>query len=457
MRVSANSRSPDSGIIPAPPLFPFYSYFVDIPTRFSHWAQWPFPRAKLTVYDMDSEAPVQPATARQRSRLGCYTCKFRKVKCEAASRQSETTNGAPSGCSNRKRLGFQCRWSAGEQFAPPPKRRRTIGRCCRRMRRPTIQVRPTSNNLMWRPRLPLRASPPKPSRRRAGIHPSADGRSIGAAPISESTEAVQSLEWPPIRIPAMTRDQLTTGNHDDGSLESSSDMYPSVNDDNRQLIQHYLEVMKGYSKVDERSKDANNLFISAFSQSLLFPPLFYAILAFSASHMSIQDESYVAQATNFDRLATESFETFKRDHQAEVEGLLSALFVRIKKVHVMGGSADSFLALISAASDIVATEHGAATLQPPTALARRIILRLAILDSWAACYRLDGGALISRLKKIPSLAFIFDSKIDGAESLGAVVNLLRANMLRMHVARWKANSLARLRFGQIKSSLSMRY
>ncbi|KAI5467803.1 hypothetical protein BGZ63DRAFT_36681 [Mariannaea sp. PMI_226] len=432
---------------------------------------------------MDAESSTQLGTIRKRSRAGCYTCKFRKVRCEAVSSQKPNNDGVLPDCPNCERLGFQCRWIApasGEPFAPPPKRRRTIGR------RSTYD-RGTSNK-----KTPIELNQSQDDEQNAHA---TDAHSPEALPASQGLEVLpgqtadlssgflqeymldsnfafgsgpldlnlagegldfipvptvdpsvlltgselthqtpQSLEWPPmIHLPDMTRHQMAIGN-ESSSLVVESDFSPSVNDDNRQLVQHYLEVMKGYSKVDERSKDVNNLFISTFSQSLFFPPLFYAILAFSASHLSIQDESYTNQATAFDRLAATSFDTFKRDHATEVEGLLSALFVRIKQVHVMGGSTKSFLELIAAAAEIVATEQGASAVKDPSALTRRIILRLAILDSRAACYRLGGGTLIAILKRIPCLSFIFDHDIKEVASLGAVVNLLRANILRAQVA-----------------------
>lgn len=132
---------------------------------------------------------------------------------------------------------------------------------------------------------------------------------------------------------------------------------PSINDDNRHLIQHYLEVLKGYSKVHDRSKDASNVFISAFTQSLSFPPLFYAILGFSASHLSMKEPSYAEQARKFELLAEASFSAFKQSHGSEIEGFLSALFVRIKTIHVMGGNVDSFFGMITEVVDIISTQQ----------------------------------------------------------------------------------------------------
>ena len=232
--------------------------------------------------------------------------------------------------------------------------------------------------------------------------------------------------------------QLSFVTEDDGMSKAENEdqaSSPSVNEDNRRLVQHYLDVMKGYSKVDEPSKDANNLFISAFSRSLSFPPLFSAILAFSAAHLSIQDPSYINQATILDRAAQESTESFQRDHELEVEGLLSALFIRAKKIHVMGDDAESFLAVITDATAIISTDQGQKALHDSSTLTRRIILRLAILDARAACYRLGGGVLVNRLRSMNSLSDIFCSNRtpETVASPGPVASLLRANVFRMQV------------------------
>lgn len=74
--------------------------------------------------------------------------------------------------------------------------------------------------------------------------------------------------------------------------QQSDDVDPetpiTINIEDFHLIQHYLDVMKGYAKLDESPHKGNNLFVSAFSKSLQFPPLFYAILAFSASHLIVK-------------------------------------------------------------------------------------------------------------------------------------------------------------------------
>jgi hypothetical protein len=218
-------------------------------------------------------------------------------------------------------------------------------------------------------------------------------------------------------------------------LQAAKARGPSVNEDNRQLIQHYLEVMKGYAKVDDRSKDTNNLFISAFSKSLSFPPLFYAILSFSASHLSMETPSYCDQAKVYDRLAHESFNQFRHDETSTVDGLLSALFVRVKQIHVTAGSIDTFFELIAAAIDIVRAEEVERALSDPSSLTRRIVIRLAILDARASHYGLGGGQLVQHLRNIPALSSVFEGDMGQASIIGDVNSLLRADSFRMHVAK----------------------
>jgi hypothetical protein len=222
---------------------------------------------------------------------------------------------------------------------------------------------------------------------------------------------------------------------EDPMLQAAKARGPSVNEDNRQLIQHYLEVMKGYAKVDDRSKDTNNLFISAFSKSLSFPPLFYAILSFSASHLAMESSSYSDQAKIYDRLAQESFNQFARDKSSSVDGLLSALFVRVKQIHVTAGNMDTFFELISAAIDIVRTEEVQKSLTDPSSLIRRIVIRLAILDARASHYGLGGGQLVQHLRNIPTLSPIFDTERGQTSTAGDVSSLFRADSFRMHVAQ----------------------
>jgi hypothetical protein len=222
---------------------------------------------------------------------------------------------------------------------------------------------------------------------------------------------------------------------DEPMLQAAKASGPSVNEDNRQLIQHYLEVMKGYAKVDDRSKDTNNLFISAFSKSLSFPPLFYAILSFSASHLAMENPSYCDQAKIYDRLAQESFNQFAHDKTGTVDGLLSALFVRVKQIHVTAGNIDTFFELISAAIDIIRTEEVEKALADPSSLIRRIVIRLAILDARASHYGLGGGQLVQHLQSIPTISPIFKGETGQTSTVGDVSSLFRADSFRMRVAQ----------------------
>lgn len=222
---------------------------------------------------------------------------------------------------------------------------------------------------------------------------------------------------------------------DEPMLQATKARGPSVNEDNRQLIQHYLEVMKGYAKVDDRSKDTNNLFISAFSKSLSFPPLFYAILSFSASHLAMENSSYCDQAKIYDRLAQESFNQFARDKTSTVDSLLSALFVRVKQIHVTAGNIDAFFELISAAIDIVRTEEVEKALADTSSLIRRIVIRLAILDARASHYGLGGGQLVQHLRSIPTMSPIFTGETGQIATVGDVSSLFRADSFRMRVAQ----------------------
>ncbi|KAJ0317070.1 hypothetical protein Brms1b_005103 [Colletotrichum noveboracense] len=138
----------------------------------------------------------------------------------------------------------------------------------------------------------------------------------------------------------------------ESSVQGRGDVSDVIKDENRHLIQHYLEVIKGYSKVDDRAKESSNLFVSAFTQSLTFPPLLYAILAFSASHLSINDPTYCDGASRFNQLADETFCQYRETHSKEIASLLSAIFIRIKQLHVMGGSIDDLFDLMTEVVEI---------------------------------------------------------------------------------------------------------
>ncbi|KND90452.1 hypothetical protein TOPH_05022 [Tolypocladium ophioglossoides CBS 100239] len=438
---------------------------------------------------MISGAAAKPVMARQRSRAGCYTCRIRKVRCKIDPRGVQAS-GQPHDCDDCQRLGLECRWHApepGEQYVPPPKRRRTVGQRYGRQSDNNNEDSPASSNQpsagepkAYRadtPACSLESSSPGlslPSDQANSVFSQSTNLQLdlfsdlgfdfdlsqGSGPLDlilagEGLDFIplpavdpSTLQWSsdstsptvPTRVPpadqrqGSMRPHLAVQTEEDITSGATNLSSPSVSEDNRRLIQHYLQVMKGFAKVDDRSKDANNLFISAFSESLYFPPLFYAILAFSASHLSIEDTSYVDQANTYDRLAQESFEAFKQDHSTQAEGLLSALFVRVKKVHVTAGSVASFLDLMAAAAEIVSTKQGERALEDPSTLARRIILRLAILDARATHYRLGGGALVNSLRRLPALSFIFSDETHSAISPGDLISLLRADIFRMRVA-----------------------
>ncbi|KAJ5372705.1 hypothetical protein N7517_004711 [Penicillium concentricum] len=207
---------------------------------------------------------------------------------------------------------------------------------------------------------------------------------------------------------------------------------PSLGADEQHLIQHYLGTMTGYAKVDDYPRGANNLYTTAFSQSLSFKPLLYAILAFSASHLALGNNSYLETASQYEQLAHDSFEACK-DHVSEPGSLLSALFVRAKRVHLLAGDIESFHCLITEASQIALSERGQRALEDPFSLAQRMVIRLALLDARASCYRLGGGKLIRSLRQIPAMSFIFDHDSTAGSASNALVSLLRANILRMKV------------------------
>lgn len=217
----------------------------------------------------------------------------------------------------------------------------------------------------------------------------------------------------------------------ESSVQGRGDVSDVINDDNRHLIQHYLEVIKGYSKVDDRAKESSNLFVSTFTQSLTFPPLLYAILAFSASHLSINDPTYCDGASRFNQLAEETFGQYRKTHAKEIASLLSALFIRIKQLHVMGGSIDALFDLMTEIVEIVSTKECERALADPNSLVGRIVLRLALLDARGTCFRLGSGKLVRALERIPALSFLFafNTSVVSTPSY----SLLRANIFRHRI------------------------
>ncbi|KAL7920000.1 hypothetical protein ACQKWADRAFT_299864 [Trichoderma austrokoningii] len=443
---------------------------------------------------MASLPAAENGVVRVRCRSGCHTCRLRKVRCKAQIGTVEEAKTQASTCSNCKRLGLECRWqrpAPGERISPPPKRRNMIGR--RVSRRVNEKDSPVSSQslkddaavyfLDTNDHLPVfgetadqNQAPRSDQSNNVSSQPQSDPFELfssgsfyfDAALDYRSLELDLSGEGLDlIPLPAVSPSMLQRSN--DGQAFDSNDGFsldgsgngswqlgtlskdgeesilqaakargPSVNEDNRQLIQHYLEVMKGYAKVDDRSKDTSNLFISAFSKSLFFPPLFYAILSFSASHLAMESPSYHDQAKVYDRLAQESFNQFAHDRSSTVEGLLSALFVRVKKIHVTAGNMDAFFELIAAAIDIVRTEEVEKALADPSSLIRRIVIRLAILDARASHYALGGGQLVQHLCNIPTMSLIFDGAVGQTSTIGDVSSLFRADYFRMRVAQLDA-------------------
>jgi hypothetical protein len=317
-----------------------------------------------------------------------------------------------------------CQWNKpaeGENYTPPPKRRRTVGNR-RRGQDGDASPSPLPQHILQEgsnePAESIKSADAAEFEPQAftdltdlqldlpeefdfdaglGVEPnlfwSGEGVDFIPLPLIESTPMLfqttadnyLQVEMPPVaQLPCLSpdTDQDPLGQDTDVSAFSITG-----NVDTRRLIQHYLEVMNGYSKVTDHGTNNNNLFIAAFSKSLFFMPLYYAILSFSASHLSLQDPSLADTACRLDNLAEEHFNRAFQDYTAKVEGLLSALFVRVKRVHVMGESVSSFLRLISIATEIIFSNQGREALETPSELSGRIVLRLATLDARASCYR----------------------------------------------------------------------
>lgn len=416
--------------------------------------------------------------------IGCHTCKTRKVKCH-----STNTNGPRSSCSNCQRLGFHCRWLApvaGEEYVPPPKRRRTVGQRSSHTEQQSGNVNSgapkdkessgskdgdAGSSVAVPPRPAAADSTADPSRASdvdslvfddvdfGLLYDSLDLHLVGEGldfvplpaidasllPHEADAYSYSSSSWPALPLDLSANATITAAAEStsggDVMLEATSNT--SIGGSNRHLIQHYLDVMTGYAKVDDNSKYANNLFISAFTQSLHFPPLFHAILAFSASHLALDDASYLGQATSLSRLAEESFDKFRQVENVETDGLLSALFVRAKTVHMLASGVDSFLRLITAAVEIVSTEASAAAAAAAekdaiSPLTKRVLIRLAILDGRASLHRLGGGQLVNLLRTIPTFSSLFAPHPQPPPIVvtddDALLNLLRAGILRMRVA-----------------------
>ncbi|RAH51166.1 uncharacterized protein BO95DRAFT_403085 [Aspergillus brunneoviolaceus CBS 621.78] len=441
--------------------------------------------------------PINTSTARQPVRPGCYTCKVRKVRCK--SEAQESSSDGLSSCASCRRLGLECRWSApvaGEHYSPPPKRRQTIDRRRERSR----YIKPTE--LKGGDNEVSRVSGGERSTGYAATSPVVDVPRLteqGNAANANHTSSLELdacvdmlgdlpfeleygldftpvdlnlhhgttlLDHRPLSLSAgglADPTNLTDSFPSPHSLElqsTATQLYPdkqSTNGDGffpwdisnigaeeQHLIQHYLMTMTGYAKVDDGPRGASNLYTTAFSQSLSFKPLLYAILAFSASHLALEDRTYAVKASHFEQLAHDSFEVCKQHNISEPESLLSALFVRAKRVHLLAGDVEVFHALVNEAVHITMSERGQRALQNLYSLAQRIVIRLAILDARASCYRLGGGKLIQSLRHIPAMSFIFERESDAGPTASsnhgnsnqnhALVSLLRADLLRMKIA-----------------------
>ena len=221
---------------------------------------------------------------------------------------------------------------------------------------------------------------------------------------------------------------------EDGQGESMSDFsLPSTTSEDNRLIQHYLQSLQGYSKVTDHSKDTN-LFLSAFSESLSFAPLFYAILAFSSAHLAMNDDSFNEQVERYGDLSEKCMARFRLQKGSSIEGLLSAIFVLVKKIHITGGSIESFLELMQMASDILMGSEGIQYLESVTPLGRRIIVRLCVLDARAASYRLGGGAFIRYVSTLPALSDLFTNTTQIDYTADGIVCLLQIALLRIRIS-----------------------
>ncbi|KAJ5278835.1 hypothetical protein N7478_004207 [Penicillium angulare] len=433
-----------------------------------------------------SMPPPKASTPRQRVRTGCYTCKIRKVKCKIEDKDNQESLDEASSCYPCKRLGLECRWTAplnGEGYNPPPKRRQTIG-----IRRERSQINKKSPRASYiEPHGPSQAieSQDDDAVTRTNVLRSSEQGSASSAQsasfeldtyvdmlgdlpfdldfdldihpvdLSFNGEGLDFAQLPSFNTPfslpdgdmaseTMSRDVPPTLNN----VQTPGKSFPfadeirtdatvsgdlsSLGVDEQHLIQHYLATMTGYAKVDDYPRGANNLYTTAFSQSLSFKPLLYAILAFSASHLALEYPKYFEKASKFEQLAHDSFEACKRQ-VSEPDSLLSALFVRAKRIHLLAGDISSLHSLIDQAAETALSEKGQKALNDPFSLAQRIVIRLALLDARASCYRLGGGKLIKALRNIPAMSFIFDHDKNVGSTSNALVSLLRADILRMKV------------------------
>ncbi|KAH8693646.1 hypothetical protein BGW36DRAFT_208713 [Talaromyces proteolyticus] len=391
-----------------------------------------------------------------RSRNGCFTCRTRKVRCINADQRSipsTSGRGADRFCSNCERLGLECRWSApeaGEEYTPPPKRRRQSVR---------KNLPPTAATNAVDPDASLAAASSSLSCIEAQQPTLTEAdQSLPQLDFSDPLFGVDLDHWE-MDLPFDSLDFMISvpssplASHPTQVNPPSGDSRPpleiswnlqsltgdfrglssSITDENRRLIEHYLQALQGYSKLADHPRDSN-LFLSAFSASLSFPPLFYAVLAFSSAHLAMNDPSFTDQAQMYDRMSSEYLEIFRLQQNISIEGLLSAIFVKVKKIHITGGSIEPFLNLMQMAADILSSDQGRQYLRGSPTLGRRIITRLIVLDARAASYRLGGGQFIHCARAISALSDMFPNTVRIDPATDGIMCLLQVSLLRMRVA-----------------------
>ena len=92
---------------------------------------------------------------------------------------------------------------------------------------------------------------------------------------------------------------------------------------------------------------------------------------------------------------------------ADVEALLSSVFILLKKEQVIGGHIENVLRLLDAAVKIASTERGVRTLPDSKGFGRRVATRIAFLDCRAAFLRQGEGKFVSCLRADERLGPIF--------------------------------------------------
>lgn len=197
------------------------------------------------------------------------------------------------------------------------------------------------------------------------------------------------------------------------------------------------QTMKSFAKVEDRTRDSDNLYVSAFTRALYLPALFHAILAYSASHLGLTDPTYLEKADVHTTAATDALVQVISGNVAniDVEGLLSAIFILTKREHMTcgDGSIQRVRSLLDVAGDVITSPRGVVAVGEVGGFARRVTLRLAYVDCRAALFRLGGGGLVGQLRSVPTLRDLFDSSPAGDGMSGAIA-LLRSNLFRLRVS-----------------------